>query len=189
MRHKLYLDSPTQVGKNRITLPSALANYYGNTAQAYVNGRQVLSKTELDGTDYKTTFVTPTPVREIEIGRGNLELADTSFSTQVIDFDGSNDNMSIPAAAIPEGSEITIEFWINCDNAATNNTVFLDVQNSTGGRVLHIALPYKTTVGNIYYDVGNGISGGFENQGFDRIYCVFANGGADENIFRRFFIS
>jgi len=44
MRHKLYLDDYTQVGKNKITLPKALADYYGNTATAYVNGRQVESK-------------------------------------------------------------------------------------------------------------------------------------------------
>jgi hypothetical protein len=45
MRHKLYLDNYTQKGKNRITLPKALADYYGNTATAYVNGRQVESQT------------------------------------------------------------------------------------------------------------------------------------------------
>lgn len=48
-RHKLFLDSETQVGKNRITLPSALADYYGNSATAYVCGRQVESKTITTG--------------------------------------------------------------------------------------------------------------------------------------------
>jgi len=76
MRHKLYLDDYTQIGKNRITLPKDLADYYGNSATAYVNGRQVLSKTELDGTDYELTFTTQTPTKEIEIGRGNLELGE-----------------------------------------------------------------------------------------------------------------
>ena len=42
-RHRLFLDSETQVGKNKIFLPAALSDYYKSNATAYVNGRQVPS--------------------------------------------------------------------------------------------------------------------------------------------------
>ena len=48
MRHKLSLSGGT-TGTNRITLPSALADYYKGDAVAFHRGRQVRS--EYDSTD------------------------------------------------------------------------------------------------------------------------------------------
>jgi hypothetical protein len=43
MRHKLYLDKPTQVGVNKIMIPKVLQEYYGNNISVYINGSEVKS--------------------------------------------------------------------------------------------------------------------------------------------------
>ena len=44
MRHKLYLDKPTQVGVNRIELPKVLAEYYKDSATVYIDKIEKPSK-------------------------------------------------------------------------------------------------------------------------------------------------
>ena len=87
MRHKLYLDDYTQVGKNKITLPKALADYYGNTATAFVGGRQVESKGylsagyEFDNTQYflgdDTGFPSGNSARTLEFWFANTQSANS----------------------------------------------------------------------------------------------------------------
>jgi len=73
------------------------------------------------------------------------------------DFDGTDDYVDLPIAAIPTGNEITISFW-NFGDVRNNSSIIAGSKDGSE-QTLNIHLPWGD--GNIYWDCGSP---------FDRIY-------------------
>lgn len=80
---------------------------------------------------------------------------------QALDFNGSDSSVTLPTAAFSGiGDQLTIAMWVNGDTAnPAKNSVFY-AEDSAGGRLLNVHLPWSN--GQVYWDVGDG-------SGYDRI--------------------
>ena len=67
-----------------------------------------------------------------------------------LSFDGNNDYITLPAAAHPTGSEVSVAFWSKGEVGLAKNYL---LHSQAGGRTLTIHLPYN---GSVTWDVGNG---------------------------------
>ena len=65
-------------------------------------------------------------------------------------FDGSNDNVTIPPASVPSGTQLTFCVW-NYGTSAPSSSV-IECRDSAGNRTLNVHLPWSNV--NIYFDCG-----------------------------------
>ena len=82
-----------------------------------------------------------------------LDISTVSFSsdtTSKITFDGSDDYINLPPAAIPTGNEITIEIVTSWSGALQNNSI---IAGGSGNQDLSLHLPWGD--GNVYWDCGS----------------------------------
>ncbi len=73
-----------------------------------------------------------------------------SINGGVFDFDGVDQNISIPASSIPAGNQITIDFWNNGDSFASSSII---AASTNTAQDLNIHLPWSNK--NIYWDCGS----------------------------------
>jgi hypothetical protein len=86
-------------------------------------------------------------------GVHSLDLTNVSFNTDIrpkIQFDGSDDYITLPSSAVPTGNEITIEIVTSWSGALQNNSIIAG--GSGGNQDLSLHLPWGD--GNVYWDFG-----------------------------------
>ena len=86
-------------------------------------------------------------------GNHSLDLTNVTFNSDTnpkINFDGSDDYINLPPAAIPTGNEITIEIVTSWSGALQNNSIIAG--GSGGNQDLNLHLPWGD--GNVYWDFG-----------------------------------
>ena len=65
-------------------------------------------------------------------------------------FDGVNDNITIPPASVPTGSQLTFCVWNYGIDAPASSVI--ECRDAGGSRTLNVHLPWANT--NIYFDCG-----------------------------------
>jgi hypothetical protein len=93
-------------------------------------------------------------------GNHSLDLSNITFNTDIrpkIQFDGSDDFITLPSSAIPTGNEISIEIVTSWNGSLQNNSIIAG--GSGGSQDLSLHLPWGD--GNVYWDFG---------RPFNRIY-------------------
>jgi len=81
---------------------------------------------------------------------GGMGLSGTVAGGGSMFFDGVNDNVTIPAASIPTGNQLTFCVW---NYGITNpSSSVIECRDSGGSRTLNVHLPWSNT--NIYFDCG-----------------------------------
>lgn len=83
---------------------------------------------------------------------GTLNNGPTYSSTNngYLSFNGSNQNVTLPAASIPSGSQISFCVW-NYGITAQQSSV-IECRDVNGARTINVHLPWSD--GNIYFDCG-----------------------------------
>lgn len=87
-------------------------------------------------------------------------VADDTFGS-VLQFDGVNDVLTLPAAAVPAGEELSVCLWALGGASLPKSTSVLWAADAAGARTFNVHLPWGHEV--VFFDHGN--SGG----NFDRI--------------------
>jgi hypothetical protein len=81
---------------------------------------------------------------------GGMGISQTAEGGGSMFFDGSNDNVTIPPASVPTGSQLTFCVWnYGIDSRASS---VIECRDSTGNRTLNVHLPWANT--SIYFDCG-----------------------------------
>ena len=70
-------------------------------------------------------------------------------------FDGVDDNITIPKGAFPIGDGVTLSFWTNGKNDLSKNTTIIHAMSTANIEALKVHLPYNST---IYWDFGDGLA-------------------------------
>lgn len=86
-------------------------------------------------------------------GNHSLDLSYVTFNTDIrpkIQFDGSDDYITLPSSAVPTGNEITIEILASWSGSLQNNSIIAG--GSGGNQDLSLHLPWGD--GNVYWDFG-----------------------------------
>lgn len=81
---------------------------------------------------------------------GGMGLSYSAGAGGALYFDGSNDNITIPPASVPTGSQLTFCVW-NYGTSAPSSSV-IECRDSGGNRTLNVHLPWSNV--NIYFDCG-----------------------------------
>ena len=71
---------------------------------------------------------------------------------QVMQFDGTQTYIELPAQSIPTGDAITIEFWAKGGSSLPKSTYLIQAVNANNQRILSIYLPWGDS--QIYFDCG-----------------------------------
>lgn len=70
----------------------------------------------------------------------------------VMEFNGSSSSITLPAASIPTGNEITISFWAKGGCLLPKNTYLIEAVDASNKRIFNIHLPWSNKT--IYFDCG-----------------------------------
>jgi hypothetical protein len=70
----------------------------------------------------------------------------------VMEFNGSSSSITLSAASIPTGNEITISFWAKGGCLLPKNTYFIEAVDASNRRIFNIHLPWSNKT--IYFDCG-----------------------------------
>jgi hypothetical protein len=83
----------------------------------------------------------------------SLDLTNVTFNLDTnpkINFDGSDDYITLPSSAVPTGNQITIEIVSSWSGGLQNNSI---IAGGSGNQDLSLHLPWSD--GNVYWDCGS----------------------------------
>jgi hypothetical protein len=86
-------------------------------------------------------------------GNYSLDLTNVTFNSDTnpkINFDGSDDYITLPSSAVPTGNQITIEIVTSWSGGLQNNSI---IAGGSGNQDLSLHLPWGD--GNVYWDCGS----------------------------------
>jgi hypothetical protein len=86
-------------------------------------------------------------------GNYSLDLTNVTFNSDTnpkINFDGSDDYITLPSSAVPTGNQITIEIVTSWSGGLQNNSI---IAGGSGNQDLSLHLPWSD--GNVYWDCGS----------------------------------
>ncbi|MGD1808974.1 LamG-like jellyroll fold domain-containing protein [Dapis sp. BLCC M126] len=95
---------------------------------------------------------------------GNPEIVADSRFGNCINFDGVDDYIELPTAAIPQSDEITISFWAHGGKSLPKTNSIIVAYDQSNHRVVNIHLPWSDS--KIYFDCGNTTT---SDDSYDRI--------------------
>ena len=149
--HRIDRNFSSTVGDNRFYHIHAPTAVIGDVVSVDITHMQQEAKSR------RTHFTTGTRTSTqglLDLTRNvTLDISTVSFSsdsTSRPQFDGSDDYINLPPAAIPTGNEITIEIVTSWSGALQNNSIIAG--GGGGNQDLNLHLPWGD--GNVYWDFG-----------------------------------